>query len=118
VARVSLRAWRMRGVEKPYQFGHGRTFKIIKWPPTWYGAYALLETLGRYPQLWRGANADPADMRLLVEPAACLVAYNVSPEGTVTPVRHIAVLRPSRSVRKAAVTIGDGTPARYFAPAR
>jgi hypothetical protein len=85
VARVSLRAWRMRGVEKPYQFGHGRTFKIIKWPPTWYGAYALHDTLGRYPQLWRGAAADPADVRSLAELAACLVAYNVSPEGTVTP---------------------------------
>jgi hypothetical protein len=51
VARVSLRAWRTRGVEQPYQFGLGRQFKIIKWPPTWYGAYALLDTLGRYPQL-------------------------------------------------------------------
>jgi hypothetical protein len=85
VARVSLQAWRMRGVEKPCQFGHGRQFKIIKWPPTWYGAYALLDTLSRYPQLWRGANADPADARSLAELAACLVAYNVSPEGTVTP---------------------------------
>jgi hypothetical protein len=85
VARVSLRAWRMRGVEKPYQFGHGRTFKIVKWPPTWYGAYALLDTAGRYPQLWHGADADPADVRSLAELAACLVAYNVSPEGTVIP---------------------------------
>jgi hypothetical protein len=85
VARVSLRAWRMRGAEKPYRFGHGRQFKIIKWPPTWYGAYALLDTLSRYPQLWRGANADPADVRSLAELAACLVAYNFSPEGTVTP---------------------------------
>jgi hypothetical protein len=85
VARVSLRAWRMRGVEKPYQFGHGRQFKIVKWPPTWYGAYAMLDTLGRYPQLWRDAGTDPADGRALAELAACLVAYNVSPEGTVTP---------------------------------
>jgi hypothetical protein len=45
VARVSLRAWRMRGSEKPYQFGHSRTFKIIKWPATWYGAYVLLDTM-------------------------------------------------------------------------
>jgi hypothetical protein len=68
----------MRGVEKPYQFGHGRQFKIIKWPPTWYGAHALLDTVSRYPQLWRGANADPEDVRSLAELAACLVAYNVS----------------------------------------
>jgi hypothetical protein len=68
-----------------YQFGYGRQFKIVKWPPTWYGAYALLDTIGRYPQLWRGANADPADVRSLAELAACLVAYNVSPEGTVMP---------------------------------
>jgi hypothetical protein len=72
-------------VERPYQFGHGRQFKIIKWPPIWYGAYALLDTLGRYPQLWSGANADPADVRSLAELAACLVAYNVSSEGAVTP---------------------------------
>ena len=85
VARVSLRAWRLRGVERPYQFGHGRQFKIVKWPPTWYGAYALLDTVGQYPQLWRSANADPADVRSLAELAACLVAYNVSPEGMVTP---------------------------------
>ena len=68
-----------------YQFGHGRQFKIVKWPPTWYGASALLDTIGRYPQLWRGANADAADVRSLAELAACLVAYNVSPEGTVMP---------------------------------
>jgi hypothetical protein len=85
VARVSLRAWRMRGTEKPYQFGHGRQFKIMKWPPTWYGAYAMLDTMGRYPQLWRAADADPADVRSLAELAACLVAYNVSLDGTVTP---------------------------------
>jgi hypothetical protein len=85
VARVSLWARRTRGVEKPYQFGHGRAFKIIKWPPTWYGAYALLDTMARYPQLWRGGNADPADVISLAELAACLVAYNVSPEGTIIP---------------------------------
>jgi hypothetical protein len=56
VAMVSLGAWRMRGVEKPYQFGHGRRFKIIKWPPT-FGVYGLLDTVSRYRQLWRGANA-------------------------------------------------------------
>lgn len=31
-ARVALRAWRVRGTEKPYQFGHGLQFKSVKWP--------------------------------------------------------------------------------------
>jgi hypothetical protein len=85
VARVALRAWRMRGAEKPYMFGHGRTFKTVKWPPTWYSVYAVLDTLGRYPALWRGGRADPADRTALAELAACLVRYNMSPDGTVTP---------------------------------
>ena len=45
----------------------------------------LLDVVGRYPQLWRSAKADPADVRSLAELAACLVAYNVSAEGMVTP---------------------------------
>jgi hypothetical protein len=84
VARVALRAWRMRGTEKPYQFGHGRQFKTVKWPSTWYGAYAVLDALGRYPELWQ-PGAHPEDTRALAETAACLVAYNVSADGTVTP---------------------------------
>lgn len=84
-ARVALRAWRMRGTEKPYMFGHGMAFKTVKWPVTWYGAYAVLDTLGRYPQLWRGPYSDPADRAALAELAACLVAYNVGPNGWVTP---------------------------------
>lgn len=85
VARVSLRAWRVRAMEKPYMFGHGRQFKTVKWPPTWYGAYTMLDTLGRYPALWRGDDHDPADASALAELAACLVSYNVSADGTVTP---------------------------------
>ena len=85
VARVALRAWQARATEKPYMFGHGRQFKTVKWPPTWYGAYAMLDTLGRYPQLWRGPRHHPADARALAELAACLVAYNISADGTVTP---------------------------------
>jgi hypothetical protein len=84
-ARVALRAWRMRGAEKPYMFGHGITFKTVKWPVTWYGAYAVLDTLGRYPQLWRGPGADPADRAALAELAACLIAYNAGPDGWVVP---------------------------------
>ena len=85
VARVSLRAWRERGGEKPYLFGHGLQFKTVKWPPTWYGAYLVLDVLGRYPVLWRGAAARPEDRRALAELAACLVAYNVSSDGVVIP---------------------------------
>ena len=85
VARVSLRAWRERATEKPYMFGHGRAFKTVKWPPTWYGAFAVVDTLGRYPALWRGIQANPADRRALAELGACLVRYNIGPDGRVTP---------------------------------
>jgi hypothetical protein len=85
VARVALRAWRVRGREQPYMFGHGRTFKTVKWPVTWYGAHSVLDALGRYPPLWRGRHADPGDRAALAELAACLVAYNAGPAGTVTP---------------------------------
>ena len=84
-ARVLLRAWRARGAEKPYMFGHGRQFKTVKWPPTWYGAYAVLDAVGRHPALWVGPGADPADRRALAELVACLIAYNVAPDGSVTP---------------------------------
>ncbi|MEO3788389.1 hypothetical protein ABGB12_34100 [Actinocorallia sp. B10E7] len=85
VARVALRAWRMRGTEKPYMFGHGKAFKTVKWPVTWYGAYAMLDTLGRFPALWRGAAAEEEDRSALAELAACLIAYNVGAGGTVVP---------------------------------
>jgi hypothetical protein len=85
VARVSLRAWRERGGEKPYLFGHGAQFKTVKWPPTWYGAYLVLDVLGRYPALWHGPDARREDRRALAELAACLVVYNVSPDGVVIP---------------------------------
>jgi hypothetical protein len=85
VARVALRAWRVRGAEQPYMFGHGRRFKTVKWPVTWYGAYSVLDALGRYPALWRGPHADPSDRAALAELAACLVAYNAGRDGTVTP---------------------------------
>jgi hypothetical protein len=81
-AGTVLDVWRHRGEHQPYMFGHGRRFKTVKWPPLWYGAYAVLDALGRYPGLWRG---DDDDRRSLAELVACVIAYNVAPDGTVTP---------------------------------
>lgn len=88
--RVLLRAWRERGAEKPYMFGHGRQFKTVKWPSTWYGVFLVLDAVGRVPELWHGPGAAPDDRRAVAELAACLIAYNVAPDGAVTP----------RSIRK------------------
>ena len=85
VARTALAVWRTRGSRKPYVFGHGRQFKQVKWPPTWYGAYELVDTLGRLPEVWEGLDPRPEDRTALAEVAACLLAYNVAPDGTVTP---------------------------------
>jgi hypothetical protein len=85
VARVPLDVWRRRGDHKPYMFGHGKQFKTVKWPPTWYRVDAVLDALGRYPALWHGPGADPGDRRALAELAACLVAYNFDPLGRVVP---------------------------------
>ncbi|MDO8964422.1 MAG: hypothetical protein Q7W30_08040 [Coriobacteriia bacterium] len=83
--RVSLRAWRERGTEKPYMFGHGRNFKRGKWPVTWYCALEMVDVIGRYPDLWAGPDAAPEDRRALAEVVACLAAYNVGADGRVTP---------------------------------
>ena len=85
IARVSLGVWRHRGEHKPYVFGHGRQFKTVKWPPTWYRVDAVLDALGRYPALWRGPDAVPGDRRALGELAACLVRYNFGADGRVAP---------------------------------
>jgi hypothetical protein len=84
-ARVSLRAWRRRGQEKPYMFGHGQRFKTVKWPATWYSALTVLDALAGYPQLWRGPEADDEDRHAVAELAACLLAYNVGADGRVIP---------------------------------
>lgn len=84
-ARTSFRAWRLRGEEKPYLFGHGRQFKTVKWPAFWYGALWVLDALSLHPGLWRGRGARSDDRKALAEIAACLVAYNVGPDGRVTP---------------------------------
>lgn len=85
VARAMLEVWRNRGESKPYMFGHGIGFKTIKWPTFWYDIFWFLDTIGRYPELWTKADADPSDRIAIAELVACLVAYNVGPGGQVTP---------------------------------
>jgi len=82
---TSLRVWLERGRERPYMFGHGRRFKTVKWPTFWYGVLGVLDTVGRYPELWRDAPSGADERRALAELAACLVAYNVDADATVTP---------------------------------
>jgi hypothetical protein len=82
VVHTVLETWRRRGARKPYMFGHGRSFKTVKWPPAWYGAYEIVDVLGRLPETWRKSAAN---RRSLAEIAACLLAYNVAADGTVTP---------------------------------
>ena len=84
IARVAVRAWQVRGDEQPYMFGHGYRFKTVKWPTFWYDLHWVLDTLGRYPDLWRG-RADSNDRAALAEMLACLVAYNFDATGRVTP---------------------------------
>jgi len=84
-ARTCLRAWRERNAEKPYMFGHGRQFKIVKWPSFWYDAYRVLDTLSRYPGLWMGKTARNEDRKALAELTACLIAYNFDSAGKITP---------------------------------
>jgi len=85
VARTSLEVWRQRAVAKPYMFGHGRQFKRGKWPPTWYSALAVVDTLGRYPEVWSGADARPEDRLAMAEVAACLIAYTMDDDAAVVP---------------------------------
>jgi hypothetical protein len=84
-ARTSLSVWRDRATATPYMFGHGRSFKRGKWPATWYSALAVVDALGRYPQVWSGPTADPADRRAMAELVACLVAYTADADGRVVP---------------------------------
>ena len=84
-ARTTLRVWSERGTGKPYMFGHGLGFKTVKWPPFWYGVLGVLDTVGRYPELWRGSAARPEDRSAIAELVACLRAYNLDSTGRVTP---------------------------------
>jgi hypothetical protein len=85
VARSAAGLWRARGEQKPYMFGHGRSFKTVKWPAVWYDVHWVLDTLSRYPGLWRSPQADPVDRHAVAELVACLIAYNFDPAGMVTP---------------------------------
>lgn len=82
---TTLGFWRRRGQERPYMFGHGVQFKRGKWPAVWYSAYEVVDVVGRYPQVWAGPDADPADRRALTEIASCLLAYSFDAAGELTP---------------------------------
>ncbi len=84
-ARTAVRAWRRRGEEKPYLFGHGRQFKTTKWPAFWYDLHYALDALGWHGDLWEDETALPEDRKSLAEMLACLVAYNFDAKGCVTP---------------------------------
>jgi hypothetical protein len=84
-ARSLTGVWLARGRDKPYLFGHGRQFKAVKWPAFWYGVLGVLDALSRYPRLWSGPAAKDEDRRAVAEMMACLAAYNVGPDGLVTP---------------------------------
>ena len=88
VTHTIFEIWRQRGTRKPYMMGHGRQFKTVKWPPTWYGAYEVVDVLGRLPETWRDV---PEDRQSLAEIAACLLAYNVASDGRVTPLSAFRV---------------------------
>lgn len=86
-ARTPLEIWRRRTLERPYAFGHGYQFKSVKWPNFWYDVLWVLETVSRFPELWRGNDAREEDRRAVSELAACLIAYNFDTDGKVTPRR-------------------------------
>jgi len=82
--KTLLRAWRERGKEKPYMFGHGRRFVAGKWPPTWYDAAAVLEALGPYPSIWKGKTASNEDKQSTAEIVHAL-ASTFGSDGMITP---------------------------------
>lgn len=85
--RTALLFWSQRSTEKPYMFGHGIAFKTIKWPPFWYGDLAVLEAIGRFPELWEPGTGEARaeDRTAVTELAACLIAYNIGSDGWVKP---------------------------------
>jgi len=83
-ARTVLGAWRRRGAEKPYMFGHGRRFADGKWPPTWYEASTVLETLAAFPSAWKLKGASSEDRGSFAEITRAL-ASTFGPDAMVTP---------------------------------
>ncbi len=83
-ASTVLRAWRKRRAEKPYFFGHGPRFVEGKWPPTWYDAAAVLETMAAYPAVWKSKKAATEDRESVAEIARAF-ASAFGPDGMVTP---------------------------------
>lgn len=86
-ARTPLEAWRKSATERPCGFGHGFQFKSVRWPGFWYDVFSVLDAVGRFPELWSGPRARPQDRQAIAELAACLIEYNVDPDGRVTPRR-------------------------------
>lgn len=86
-ARTPLELWKRRSDERPYRFGHGYQFKTVRWPSFWYDVLRVVDTVGRFPELWRGPDARASDTQAIAELAACLIAYNVDTDGRVTPRR-------------------------------
>jgi hypothetical protein len=82
--RTVLGAWRRRGTEKPYFFGHGRRFVEGKWPPTWYDASAVLEAIAAYPAAWKSAAAAAPDRKSALQIVRALAA-NFGPDGMIRP---------------------------------
>lgn len=85
--RTPLELWRRRSEERPYRFGHGYQFKTVRWPSFWYDALRVVDTVGRFPELWSGPDAREQDRVAIAELAACLIAYNMDSDGRVTPRR-------------------------------
>lgn len=86
-ARTPLEAWRRSATERPCGFGHGFQFKSVRWPNFWYDVLSVLDAVGRFPELWSGPRSRAEDRRAIAELAACLIEYNMDPDGRVTPRR-------------------------------
>lgn len=86
-ARTPLAVWRRRTEERPYEFGHGYQFKSVKWPHFWYDVLWVVDTVGRYPEVFASERAAEEDRTALAEMAACLIAYNFDDAGRVVPRR-------------------------------
>jgi hypothetical protein len=62
-------------------------FKTVRWPSFWYDVLRVVDTVGRFPELWSAPDSREADRTAIAELAACLIAYNMDSEGRVTPRR-------------------------------